>query len=390
IRVARVFGIDVYLDASWFLISFLIAWSFSTLFSQIQPSLGLTTAGYFLMGILAAVLFFASVLAHEISHSLVARARGISVRSITLFVFGGVAQIRKEPETPGDEFRIAIIGPVTSIVLGVIFILIAYATGMGEANPASLIFETTGFLNLALAAFNLVPGFPLDGGRVLRAAVWKWTGDLLRSTRVASIAGQVVAGLLIAVGLVRIIFLNQLFGGIWSILIGLFLNQAAQSGYQQLLLRQTLQGLRVRDLMTSDPESIPGNMRVQEAVDTFFLSRRHTSFPVLGFFDAPEGIVTLQMVRDTPREEWDAKTIRQIMAPREQKISTTPDEPLTMVLERMPNNPIGRFLVVEDDKLAGFLSVSDILRHLRVRQWIGKGPGPDGTTGVEEEREPEV
>lgn len=374
LRVARVFGIDVYLDASWFLISLLIAWSFSNLFREIQPSLGLTTGGYLAMGVLAAVLFFASVLAHEVSHSLVARARGISVRSITLFVFGGVAQITKEPETPADEFRIAIIGPVTSIVLGVVFIGIAYLAGFTGANAASLIFETIGFLNLALAAFNLVPGFPLDGGRVLRAAVWSRTGDLLKSTRVASIAGQVVAGLLIAVGLYRIVFLNQLFGGIWSILIGLFLNQAAQSGYQQLLLRQTLQGLRVRDLMTPDPESIPGNMRLSEAVDSFFLSRRHTSFPVLGFYDAPEGIVTLQMVRDTPRENWEELTIRQIMAPREPKISTTPDEPLTVVLERMPHNPIGRFLVVEEDKLAGFLSVSDILRHLRIRQWIGKDP----------------
>lgn len=372
LRVARVFGIDVYLDPSWFLISLLIAWSFSNLFADIEPSLGLTTGGYLTMGVLAAILFFASVLAHEISHSLVARARGISVRSITLFVFGGVAQIRKEPETPGDEFRIAIIGPITSIVLGVIFILIAYAAGFGRTNPASLIFETIGFLNLALAAFNLVPGFPLDGGRVLRAAVWSRTGDLLKSTRVASISGQVVAGLLIAFGLYRMIFLNQLFGGIWSILIGLFLNQAAQSGYQQLLLRRTLQGLRVRDLMTAEPESIPGNMRLQEAVDGFFLSRRHTSFPVLGFSDIPEGIVTLQMVRDTPRENWDELTIRQIMAPTEPKISTTPDEPLTVVLERMPSNPIGRFLVIDDEKLVGFLSVSDILRHLRIRQWIGK------------------
>lgn len=372
LRIARIFGIDIHLDASWFLISLLIAWSFANLFKELDPTLGLSGGGFLVMGILAAILFFASVLAHEISHSLVARARGISVRSITLFVFGGVAQIRKEPETPGDEFAIAIVGPVTSVVIGGLLIGLSYPARAAGASIAALIFETIGFLNLALAVFNMIPGFPLDGGRILRALLWRATGDLLKSTRVASVTGQVVAGLLIAFGLFRIIFWNQLFGGIWSILIGLFLNQAAQSGYQQLLLRRSLQGLRVQDLMTEDPDSIPGNMRVDEAVDAVFLSRRHTSFPVVGFANAPEGIVTLQMIRETPRERWKELTIRQVMVPLDRQNSTTSGEPLTVLLERMRSNPIGRFVVVDEGKLAGILSVSDILRHLRVREWIGE------------------
>jgi Zn-dependent protease len=373
LRIARIFGIDVILDYSWFLISFLIAWSFARLFQETLSGLGMGSTSYLVMGVLAAALFFASILAHEISHALVAISKGIKVRSITLFIFGGVAEIKKEAESAGDEFKIAAAGPLTSLVLGVLFLGAGYAASAVGTRPAAAIFALLGEVNIVLAVFNMLPGFPLDGGRVLRAAVWKVTGDMVRGTRVAATGGQVLAWALIAIGVFRILAQGQLVAGVWMILIGLFLYQAATTGYQQLLLRRSLRGLAVDDLMTPDPVSIPGNLRISEAVDQYFLGHRHTAFPVTGYGDQVEGLVTLQQVRETPRDRWPELTVRQIMFPLQPSIATKPSESLSSLVDRLDQNPLGRFLVMEGDRLAGILSASDIARHFQIRASIGNG-----------------
>lgn len=370
LKVGKLFGIDIILDASWFLIAFLMAWSFAGIISS-ESDLGLPQAESFGLGIAASVLFFASLLAHEISHALVARRRGIGVASITLFVFGGVAQIKQDPRTPGDEFRIAVIGPVVSLVLGGALIGLGILASVAHFPVASAIFSLIGSVNLVLAVFNLLPGFPLDGGRLLRAAVWKVTGDVVKATRIASRGGQVVAGLLIAFGLLRIIAYDQLFGGIWMILIGVFLSRTAAGSYQQVVARRALEGLAASDLMTPDPVCLPGNIRLDEAVDRYFLVQRHTTFPVIGYAGNVEGIVTLQLIRSTPRERWGDFTARQVMVPLSAEISAAPSESVRSLLERMAHNPVGRFLVMEGERLMGILSAADIARRLRVQAWIG-------------------
>ncbi|HVE75662.1 MAG TPA: site-2 protease family protein, partial [Actinomycetota bacterium] len=313
---------------------------------------------------LAALLFFVSILAHELAHALVARKKGIKVETITLFIFGGIAHIKKDPEKPGDEFQIAIAGPVLSLVFGAIFFGIGLLAEKMQTMPAAAIFQLLGVVNGGLAVFNMAPGFPLDGGRVLRAAVWKATGNILKATRVASIGGRIVAMALIGGGLYRIFFNGDLFG-VWWILIGWFLNQAAAGSYNQLLMRQTLQDMTVADVMSPAPSSIPGNLRIHEAVDNFFVKMHHSAYPVIGYGDHLEGLLTLHQIRSLAREQWDALTVRQVMFPIQPAMVTSEDEPVGKVFERITENPAGKFLVMKEGALIGMLSVSDVARVLR-------------------------
>ncbi|MFN2609395.1 MAG: site-2 protease family protein [Actinomycetota bacterium] len=363
-RVAKVFGIDIRLDQSWFIISFFIAWSFGGLFKQALR--GLEPSAYTVLGVLAAILFFLSLLAHEMSHALVARRKGIEVISITLFIFGGVAQIKSDPVTPGDEFQVAAVGPLTSVVIGaVLFGLGVLADAVGS-NTAAVVFETLGFVNGALAVFNMIPGFPLDGGRILRSVVWKITGNVLKATKVASISGRVMAGLLIGAGIWRMVR-GDILGGGWWILLGLFLNQAAASAYKQAVMRMSIEGVSVGSLMTPQPESVPGNARLDQVVEEFFVAKKHNAFPVTGYGGDLEGIITLQMVQEIPQQMWPQMTARQSMVPLQPDITAQPDESVANIVERMSNNPVGRFLVVEGQRLVGILTASDIARHYRLQ-----------------------
>jgi Zn-dependent protease len=369
LSIGRPFGIEVRLDASWFLIGLLIAWSLGSFFQQQVP--GLASGAYVFMGVFSAVLFFSCVLAHELSHSLVARRKGISVEGITLFIFGGVAQIKQEPARPGDEFQIAIVGPLMSAALALLFFALTLGADAAHTRVAAEMFGELAAVNLILAGFNLLPGFPLDGGRVLRAIVWKITGDFVKATKVAATAGRVAAVGLMGLGVLRIVFSNQLFGGIWLILIGLFLNQAASASYKQVLVRHSVEGVTAADLMTSDPETIPGNLRLNEAVDEYFLTKHHTAFPVLGYGDLVEGLIILNSIREVPRDMWPERTVRQVMAPVGPALVAAPGEPVTSILERMADNPTGRFLVLDGQRLAGILSVSDIAGFFRLRESLG-------------------
>ncbi|AUS99207.1 site-2 protease family protein [Nostoc sp. CENA543] len=368
-RLGSIFGFEIRIDLSWLLIFFLVLWTLSAgLFPTNYP--GLDNITYLGMGIVATLLFFASLLAHEISHSFVARSKGIPVEGITLFIFGGVSRTRVDASTPGDEFQIAIIGPVTSLILAALFGLLWY---IGHIAGWSVVVNgVTSYLasiNLALAIFNMLPGFPLDGGRVFRSLLWKYTNNLKKATQIAATGGKWLGYLLIALGLLQM-FGGAVIGGLWLVLIGWFLYTAAEASYEEILLRTSLQGVRAREIMTPYPETVDANLTLQELVDKYFLSRRYQSFPVMAD-SQPIGMITLNQVRDIPRDEWTHRTVRETMIPTEQGLSANPEEPMPQILQKMQESGVRRVLVTQDGLLAGIITANDIANWLQRRRELG-------------------
>src|ERR671911_1952277 len=296
-RVARIAGIEVRIDSSWAVIALLITYSMYLRLSNLYPEL--SGGGAVGLAILSAVLFFGSVLVHELAHALVAQARGIRVQDITLFLFGGATRAKVDSRGPGDEFLIAVVGPLTSGLLAGLFGIVATLGRDLLSRPLAGTFGYLAWTNLLLAAFNLVPGFPLDGGRLLRSAIWKTTGSLARATRTASVSGQGVGWLLVAAG-VAWLLAGDLAGGIWFAFIGWFLVQAARSSYQELQLQQLLRGVEAEDVMAADLVRIPPELSLQEAVDDYFMRYDHSGFPVEEQ-GRTIGLLTLRGVRRVPR-----------------------------------------------------------------------------------------
>jgi Zn-dependent protease/predicted transcriptional regulator len=360
-RVGRIAGIEVRVDSSWAVIALLVTYSMYLRVSTLYESL--STVGAVGIAILAAVLFFGSVLVHELAHALVSQARGIRVQDITLFLFGGATRARVESRGPGDEFLIAVVGPLTSGLLAGLF---GVVSGLGrDVLPRPLV-GTLGYLawvNLVLAGFNLVPGFPLDGGRVLRSAIWKATGSLRRATRVASVAGQAVGWLLVAVGVASLLAGN-LAGGIWFAFIGWFLVQAARSSYQELQLRDMLRGVEAEDVMAGDLVRIPPELSLQDAVDDYFMRYDHGAFPV-DEQGRTIGLLTLRGVRRVPREQWSTRRVREHMVPLGDQVVVAPDARMDAVMGKLEDGEAGRVLVVQDGEVVGIITPSDLTRWLR-------------------------
>jgi Zn-dependent protease/CBS domain-containing protein len=369
-RLGSIFGFEIRVDLSWFIIFFLILWTFiGSVFPANYPRLSQET--YIVMGIVTTLLFFASLLAHELSHSLVAKAKGIEVEGITLFAFGGVSRTRTEAETPGDEFQIAGIGPLTSVLLAALFGLL-YWIGR-SAGWSIAVNGVTGYLasiNLILAIFNLLPGFPLDGGRLFRSIVWKITGNLKKATRIASLGGQFFGYLLITWGLVQL-FGGIILNGLWLILIGWFLNNAAQYSYQQLLVRTDLERVPVRQLMTPSPETVPPDLTLQELVEDYFLRQRYQAYPVTEN-ERPLGIITLNRVKEIPRQEWERRTVRETMIPVEKDVLVAPEETMPQVLQKMEASGARRALVARNGILEGIITANDVASWLRRRRDLGE------------------
>jgi len=360
-RVGRIAGIEVRVDSSWVVIALLITYSMYLRASILYPEL--SGGGAVVLGILATVLFFGSVLVHELAHALVSQARGIRVQDITLFLFGGATRARVESRGPGDEFLIAVVGPLTSGILAVLFGIVA---GLGRdvlSRPLAGTFGYLAWVNLLLAGFNLVPGFPLDGGRLLRSAIWKATGSLGRATRVASLAGQAVGWLLVAGG-VAYLLAGNLAGGIWFAFIGWFLVQAARSSYQELQLRQMLRGVEAHDVMAGNLLRIPPELTLQDAVDDYFMRYDHGAFPVEEQ-GRTIGLLTLRGVRRVPREQWPARRVRDHMVPLGDQVVVAPDARMDGVLSKLEDGEARRVLVVQDGEVVGIITPSDLTRWLR-------------------------
>ncbi|TVP62045.1 MAG: CBS domain-containing protein [Nodularia sp. (in: Bacteria)] len=369
-RLGSIFGFEIRVDLSWLLIFFLVLWTLSAgIFPTNYP--GFDRATYFGMGIVATLLFFASLLAHELSHSFVARAKGIPVEGITLFIFGGVSRTRMDAETPGDEFQIAGVGPLVSLLLAGLFGLIWYVgINAGWSVVFTGVFAYLAAINLALAIFNMLPGFPLDGGRVFRSIIWKYTGNLKKATKIASNGGKWLAYLLIAFGALQM-FGGAILGGLWLILIGWFLYNAAETSYEELLLRTSLEGVRAGEIMTPHPETVNPDMNLQELVDRCFLSRRYHSFPVTED-SHPIGIITLNQVKDIPREEWEYRTVKDTMIPIENRVTARPEEQMSKVLQKMQDSGVRRVLVIQNDLLRGIITAHDLANWLERQRDLGQ------------------
>jgi Zn-dependent protease/predicted transcriptional regulator len=360
-RVGRIAGIEVRIDSSWAVIALLITYSMYLRLSILYPEL--SGGGAVGLAILSAVLFFGSVLVHELAHALVAQARGIRVQDITLFLFGGATRAKVDSRGPGDEFLIALVGPLTSGLLAGLFGLVA---GLGSDLLSRALAGTFGYLawtNLLLAAFNLVPGFPLDGGRLLRSAIWKATGSLARATRIASMAGQAVGWLLVAAG-VAWLLAGDLAGGIWFAFIGWFLVQAARSSYQELQLQQLLRRVEAEDVMAGDLRRIPPDLTLQQAVDDYFMRYDHSAFPV-DEHGRTIGLLTLRGVRRVPREQWPTRRVRDHMVPLSDQVIVTPDARMDGVVGKLQDGEAGRVLVAQDGEVVGIITPSDLTRWLR-------------------------
>ncbi|MGH7445800.1 MAG: site-2 protease family protein, partial [Longimicrobiales bacterium] len=359
-RLGSIFGIEIRIDYSWFVIFFLILWTLTAgVFPASLP--GQSTAAYVLMGVSATLLFFASLLAHELSHSLVARSKKIPVQGITLFIFGGMARTSMELEKPGDEFAIAAIGPVSSILIAALFALVAWLGGQLGWSPAvSAVARYLALINVILAAFNLLPGFPLDGGRLFRAAVWKLTGDMTKATRWATAGGKGLGYALMLLGVLQT-FAGDPGGGLWLLFIGWFVRLAAEASLAQYLIQHSLEGVRVADVMSHSPETVRPDLTLQEFVDRYVLSGRHHAYPVVEG-ERAHGIITVARVREVPREDWSHRTVGDVMTPIEPDMTVSTTEPVARVLERIASTGDGRVLVMRDDRLEGIITRSDIVR----------------------------
>jgi Zn-dependent protease/predicted transcriptional regulator len=365
-RVGRIAGIEVRVDSSWVVIALLITYSMYLQISQVYQDISAGEAAW--IGAVATVLFFGSVLVHELAHALVSQARGIRVQDITLFLFGGATRARVDSRGPVDEFLIALVGPLTSGLLAGLFGILA---SLGRDVLSAPLAGTLGYLawtNLVLAAFNLVPGFPLDGGRLLRAAIWRTTGSLARATRIAAAAGQGFGWLLVAAG-VAWLLAGDLAGGIWFAFIGWFLVQAARSSSQDLQLQQLLRGVEAEDVMAANLVRIPPELSLQDAVDRYFMRYDHGAFPVEEH-GRTIGLLTLRGVRQVPREQWPTHRVRDHMVPLGDQLVVAPEARMDGVVGKLQDSETGRVLVAQNGEVVGIITPTDLTRWLRRRRTL--------------------
>lgn len=371
IRIGKIFGIEIGVSFSWFVIFGLVTVLLATAyFPQNYPKL--PRYEYLLLGLITSLLFFASVLTHELMHSVVAKFNDIPIRSITLFIFGGVAHMDRDAETPKAEFFMAAAGPVTSLVLSFLFGMI-YAASVALHLPVVIAGPALylAIINLYLALFNLVPGFPLDGGRVLRAILWWATGDVRRATRIASRFGQAFAAFLIIVGIMLVFASKTLWlDGIWFVFIGFFLWQVAAAGYEEVVLHNVLNGVTVADVMTRDVIAVDATVMLDELVNEYFMRYKHSRFPIAED-GRTIGVVTLDDVKDVPREKWAQTRTRAITPPLAEEEAVTSVTPAEESLGRMMAARRGHLVVIDDGGLVGILTMNDLATAVRMRRGLG-------------------
>ena len=371
IKLGRIFGIEIGLHYSWFLIALLIVFSLSGQFHASNPEWG--NGVILTLAIATGILFFVSLLLHELAHSVVARSNGLPVREITLFALGGVSQIEKNPATAKLEFWMAFVGPLSSAAIGGVCLaaahLVHYLIGGVSSDPSSnpwmAMLSWLGYINLALAGFNMIPGYPLDGGRVLRALIWWKTGDVDRSTRTAARTGQVVAFCFIALGIFRY-FSGAGIGGLWIAFIGWFLLQAARESYLQVGIAHALDGVRVADVMTRDCPTVDGWLNVQNFVEQELLRTGRRCFIVVEKGEIA-GLVTPHEIKPIDRAKWPFTTLHDIMRPLEDLRAVTPEAPLTSALESMSRYDLNQLPVVSNGHLEGVLSRSHVISYLQTK-----------------------
>lgn len=381
VRLGRIFGIEIAFDYSWLFIVFLLTWSLASTFAHLHPD----WSGYasLAVALVAALLFFLSVVLHELAHSLVARAFGVPVRNITLFLFGGVSNIEREPPSPKAEFLTAIVGPLTSIVIGIVLMAIGSAAvdvPFGSTSGAVLsrlgagetLLLWLGPINLLVGVFNLIPGFPLDGGRVLRSILWAATHNLHDATRWASAVGQAIGwgfvflGVAIAFGAYVPFFGRGLVSGLWLAFIGWFLSSAAAQTWRRQLVHEILEGVSVSRLMRPVHEVVPETTDVASFVDHWLLRSEQPAFVVVDDPGRISGIVTLADVRALPRDAWHDMHVSRIMTPRARMVVTSPSEGVSDALDKLMRADVGQLPVLEGERLVGMLLRNDVARWIEL------------------------
>jgi Zn-dependent protease/predicted transcriptional regulator len=362
IKLFKLLGFEVRLDLSWIIIAVLVTWSLADgLFPYLYPHLPRQV--YWEMGVIGALGLFASIVFHEFCHSLVARKFGMNMKGITLFIFGGVAEMGEEPPSAQAEFFMAVAGPLSSIFIGLVFYWI-YLMGL-HGNwpvPANGVMRYLYWINLLLAAFNLLPAFPLDGGRILRSILWGTKHDLQWATRVSAGIGGAFGIILIFLGILSMLRGN-LIGGIWWFLIGIFLRNAAQMSYQQVLLRKSLEGEHVRRFMNPHPVAVPPNLTVSELVEDYVYKYHYKMFPVLDD-GRLVGCITTRDIREVPREKWPTEKVAEMAERCAPEATIAPDTDAVKALAIMSQTGLSRLMVVENSRLVGILTLKDLLAFL--------------------------
>jgi Zn-dependent protease len=367
-QIGRLFGIPLRVHLSWLIVFGLISWSLAAGYFPAQlPDLPVWS--YWVKAIVAAAMFFFSIILHELGHSLVARRHGIGIASITLFVFGGVSQMKEEPRQARQELQIAIVGPIISLALAGLFgVLAALATTQAQPTTLSAVLTYLAVVNLLVAVFNMLPAFPLDGGRVLRAILWARSGDLMRATSTAARVGRVLALGLIALGAIRLFGGN--FLGVWLMLIGWFIMQAGSAGLAQASLRQALGGLRVGDAMTTEVKTVPADATLRDLIEEYFVRYTHGGYPVVRN-GRVVGLVTLHELRNTPVEGRASRLVERVMVPLDSGLVVDPETPVVEALHRMVMSGAGRFVVLERDRLVGLITANGIMHLTQIRTALG-------------------
>ncbi len=361
----RLYGFDVRLDASWGLLALLVIWSLAKGYFPGEVP-GRPDAIYWLSGILGATGLFGSIIFHEMCHSLVARRYGLPINGITLFIFGGVAEMEEEPDSAKVEFLMAIAGPIASYVLAIGFFITAWITGAaGVYGPFVAVLGYLAMINTMLATFNLIPAFPLDGGRVFRAILWQWKGNLRWATRYASRAGTAFGVILIVLGVLNLVQ-GDFAGGLWIALIGLFLHNAASASYTQLRTRQAMEGQRVHRYMTRNPVSVPPHICIRDVVDDYVYVHGHDMFPVVNGTELL-GAIDLRQIKDVPQSQWENVLVREVMSPCSPENMIQAGDDAVRAISVMQQSGNSRLLVMDKGQLAGVIALKDILRLLSVK-----------------------
>jgi len=365
INLFKLLGFEVRVDLSWIVIVVLVTWSLSKGLFPFQYK-GISIAGYWTMGIIGALGLFASIIFHELSHSLIARRYGLPMKGITLFIFGGVAEMSDEPPNPRAEFMMAIAGPLASILIGFIFFII-YSMAVADKWPLLIkgVFQYLYSINFLLAIFNMIPAFPLDGGRVLRSILWGVKGNLRWATRVSSGIGNAFGIFLIIMGILNILRGNFI-NGMWWALIGLFVQNAAKGSYEQLVTRKALEGETVRRFMKPDPITVTPSTTIEQLVEEYIYKHHFKMFPVVES-ENMMGCITTKQVKDIPKEEWAKKTVGDVVTTCSPDNTIGVNEDAVKALSKMNQKGVSRLLVTENNRLAGVISLKDLLEFLSLK-----------------------
>ncbi len=385
IKLGSIYGIPLYLDYSWFIIMALIIYEVGFLIMPVEyPSLGFWN--YLILGVLSSLLLLVSIVVHELAHSIIAKRNGLKIRRITLYLLGGVSEMLEEPPNSSLELRMSAAGPLTSLAIaGASFFGWEASLTLRSSAIIAGSLQYSWLFNLIVAAFNLIPAFPMDGGRVLRSIIWGFNGDIIRSTKIAANVGRIFAYVMMFGGVIlAFIIPDLLFDGLWLVLIGWFISSGAQNEYRQVLIQRDIENLKARDMMTRTIDSVPSDITLTE-LSYRFMQQKHNGFPVM-IGEEILGCVTMHDLRKVKKELWDMTRVSDIMTPKEKLVTVRASEPAKQILSLMGGNQIGRVFVLSDDmsgKLVGIITRTDVMRTIQMQESFQKNAGPQPPPGSE-------